>query len=115
MVFGWSASLRWPLWVGVTTMVIMRVGMLLSFVPIHAYVVDAFGLFAASAMTAVIVLRCLGAAFLPLLTEYWAGQYGYGLSFTMCGTFTICSLVVPLTIFYKGEKWRQRCKYSMSA
>lgn len=93
----------------------MRVGLLLSFVPIHAYVVDAFGLFSASAMTAVIVLRCLGAAFLPLLTENLAGRFGYGISFTLYGGFTICSLVVPLTIYYKGEEWRQRCKYSITA
>ncbi len=49
-------------------LVFLGMTLMLAFLPLMAYVVDAFGMYSASAMTAVIVLRCLMETFLPLTT-----------------------------------------------
>ncbi|KAL7628032.1 hypothetical protein AAE478_002228 [Parahypoxylon ruwenzoriense] len=57
--YGWNAQLHLPVALLLVSVAMMGLALTLAFVPLAAYVVDAFGIYAASAMTAVIVTRCL--------------------------------------------------------
>ncbi|KAJ0122687.1 major facilitator superfamily transporter [Diaporthe amygdali] len=59
LLYGWAT--QWHLHVSVLLFAVVLLGIFLmfSFLPLMAYVVDAFGLYSASAVSAVIVTRCL--------------------------------------------------------
>ncbi|CAJ2513254.1 Uu.00g013730.m01.CDS01 [Anthostomella pinea] len=110
--YGWSAQLQLPLPVILLSVGLLGATILLGFMPLSAYVVDAFGLHAASGMTAVIVTRCLMGTFLPLAAEPLIDRFGYGLGCTVLGGAGLLLAPIPVFVFRYGDKWRQRSKYS---
>ncbi|KAK1995241.1 major facilitator superfamily transporter [Colletotrichum falcatum] len=110
--YGWIAQLHLP--VGYLLLSVAMIGftMLMAFLPISAYVVDASGLYSASAMTGVIVTRCLAGTFLPLSIGPMVARFGYGWGFTMLGAFSICLAPIPILIMRYGHVWRQRSEYT---
>ncbi|ETS74376.1 hypothetical protein PFICI_14242 [Pestalotiopsis fici W106-1] len=83
-----------------------------SFMPLMTYVVDAFGLYSASALTAMIVTRCLMSTFLPLLAKPLIDSFGYGWGFTVLGAMMLSLAPIPIAIFRYGHRWRQWTKYT---
>ncbi|RYP89514.1 hypothetical protein DL770_004384 [Monosporascus sp. CRB-9-2] len=55
VLYGWVPELRLPLPYSLLSVVLMGTTLMLGFLPLMTYVVDAFGLYSASAMTALIV------------------------------------------------------------
>lgn len=87
--------------------------LLLGFLPITAYVVDATGVYAASAMTGLIVVRCLFGTFLPLAVEplrrSWVGPKGaWGVLAGVCWIMG----VVPVLLVWRGERWRRGGRFT---
>ncbi|KAK3697494.1 hypothetical protein LTR37_017440 [Vermiconidia calcicola] len=68
-LYGWSAAAHLPVAVLLLAVVLMGFAMMCSMVPMLTYVTDAFELYSASALTAVLVTRCLAGTFLPLATS----------------------------------------------
>ncbi|KAJ4208858.1 hypothetical protein NW759_013620 [Fusarium solani] len=112
ILYGWCAEYRLPLSLFMLSVVWIRVSLMLAFLPIMAYVVDACGLYSASALTGVIVIRCLAGAFLPLLTTLLIENTGYGWGFTSFGALSLTLTLIPLMILRYGPIWRQNCKYT---
>lgn len=111
-LFGWIAELHLPLpWLLLTLGLIGNTTML-GFLPVTAYVVDASKLYAASAMTALIVTRCLIGTFLPLTTAPLVRKFGYGMAFTILGGASLVLAPIPVVVFRYGAKWRQSSKYT---
>jgi hypothetical protein len=81
-------------------------------VPLSAYVVDACGLYSASALTGVIVSRCLMGTFLPLAARPLADKLGYGWAFTLLSSLSLALAPIPILVFLYGEKWRQRSEFT---
>ncbi|KAI6778275.1 putative transporter -like protein [Emericellopsis cladophorae] len=113
--YGWAAELRVPLWVLLVLMGLVGFALMLAFVPVSAYVVDAFGLYAASAMTGLIVARCLMGTFLPLATTPLVRNYGFGWGFTILGAVSLGLAPIPVLVFRYGERWRQLSRYTRSS
>jgi hypothetical protein len=111
-LYGWIAQTRPPLPVMLVCLGLMGTFLLLAFLPLTAYVVDAFGLYAASAMTALIVSRCLVATFLPLVTGPLVDRLGYGWGFTVMGGWSLCLAPIPVLVFVHGARWRRRSAYT---
>ncbi|KAI5925376.1 MFS transporter [Camillea tinctor] len=111
-LYGWTAQLRLPLGLLIVSIALIGMTLMLSFLPFYAYVVDAFGIYAASGMTAVIVLRCLMGTFLPLTTTPLVERFGYGLAFTILASFGLLIAPIPVLVLRYGSVWRQRSKYS---
>jgi hypothetical protein len=109
---GWCAMYRLHLAILLTITVLMRLGLFLVIIPTTAYVVDAAGLYSASALTAVIVMRCLAAAFLPLLMKVLDDKVGYGWGFTMLASLTFFLAIIPISIQRHGPQWRMRSEYT---
>lgn len=86
--------------------------LLLTVLPLSAYVVDAFGIYSASAMTGVIVIRCLMGTFLPLAAGPLVDHLGYGWGLSCLGALSLSLAVVPILMFRYGELWRQRSEFT---
>ena len=110
--YGWSAQLRLPIWVVLISNVSIGFTLMLAFLPLSAYVVDAFGLYSASAMTGLIVSRCLMGTFLPLATTPLVERLGYGWGFTVLAGVGLALAPIPVVLLRYGEKWRECSKYT---
>ena len=111
-LYGWAAQLRLPLPVMLLSVSMVGATLMLAFLPLSAYVVDAFGLYAASAMTGLIVARCLMGTFLPLLTTPLVDNFGYGWGFTVLAFLSLALAPIPVVVLRYGEEWRQCSKYT---
>ena len=111
-MYGWTAEAQLPLPVMLLSVALMGAALMLGFLPLMAYVVDAFGMYSASAMTAVIVTRCLVGTFLPLLTEPLVEMIGYGLAFTVLAALSLSLAPIPVFVMRYGQKWRQKSSYT---
>lgn len=105
--YGWTAELALPFPFVLITTALIGFSLLLAYLPLVSYVVDAFGLFAASAMTGMIVLRCLMSTFLPLAVSPLVETFGYGWGFTILCVASLLLVPVPLMIMRFGHRWRQ--------
>lgn len=110
--FGWVAELRLPIPLLLAAVALLGFALLLTIVPLSAYVVDACGLYSASAMTSIIVTRCLAGTFLPLAVVPLIEHFGYGWAFSALGVLSIGIAVIPFLVFRYGESWRQRSQFT---
>lgn len=111
-LYGWSAHLQLPLPILLTSVGLIGMTMLAVEIPLAAYVVDAFGLYSASAMTGLVVTRCLMGTFLPLGAAPLLDWMGYGWGFTVLAVITAGLAPIPIVVMQRGEKWRQLSKYT---
>ncbi|KAK4043876.1 major facilitator superfamily domain-containing protein [Parachaetomium inaequale] len=110
--YGWAAQLRLPLLVLLFCVCAMGTALMLAMIPVMAYVVDAFGLFSASAMTGIIVTRCLMSTFLPLTTAPLVDRLGFGWGFTVLAGFSLLLAPIPILMLRYGAYWREASRYS---
>ncbi|KAI0160948.1 MFS general substrate transporter [Hypoxylon sp. FL1284] len=110
--YGWAAQAKLPVGALLVAVVMLGVTLMLGFLPLFAYVVDAFGIYSASAMTAVIVARCLAGTFLPLTTGPLVDRFGYGIGFSVFGVASLLFCPIPVLVLRYGYRWRQRSKYT---
>jgi hypothetical protein len=110
--YGWVTELRLPVPLLLASAAFLGFSLLLNIIPLQAYIVDASGLYSASAMTGVIVSRCLAGTFLPLATGPLTDHFGYGWGFTCFGALSISLAIIPVIIFKYGHKWRQNSEFT---
>ncbi|KAF2668173.1 MFS general substrate transporter [Microthyrium microscopicum] len=111
-LYGWTAELRLPLPLLILSISLIGFTLILAFVPLMAYVVDAFGVYSASALTAIIVSRCLMSTFLPLLTAPLTDSLGYGKGFTVLCGLSLALAPIPVIVMKFGSRLRQRSEFS---
>lgn len=111
-LYGWIAQGQLPLPLLLLVLALWGGALTFGFLPLMAFVVDAFKLYSASAMTAIIVTRCLMGTFLPLTTEPLVEKFGYGWAFTLLGAISLCLAPIPVVVFRYGSRWRQRSSYT---
>lgn len=114
-LYGWAAQGHWP--VGIFLFIIGWIGfsVLVAVVPVMSYVVDGFGMYSASAMTAILISRCLTSTFLPLAVTPLTRELGYGLGFTVLGLTMLCLAPIPVAVMRYGVEWRERSSYTKKA
>lgn len=112
-LYGYAPELHWPVWVLLVSVVLFGITIIFSVVPMLTYVTDAFGLYSASAMTAVLITRCLAGTFLPLATAPLTQKLGYGPGFLVLGAACLVLAPVPALVMRYGPRWRQWSKYTM--
>jgi sugar phosphate permease len=110
--YGWIAERRLPVSFLLLSVAIQGFTLLLTIVAVSAYVVDACGLYSASAMTGIIVTRCLMGTFLPLGTGPLVEHLGYGWGFSCLGALSLALATIPMLILMYGEKWRQQSEFT---
>lgn len=110
--YGWSAQLTLPLPYMLTSVALLGFSIILPIVPLMAYVVDAFGAYAASSLTAVLISRCLMGTFLPLVTAPLTERLGWWWGFVVLAAGTAVLAPVPVVVFWRGERWRGWSRYT---
>lgn len=104
--------MNWPVAILLVSVGVMGATMILGMVPVMSYVVDAFGLHSASALTAVLITRCLMGTFLPLATAPTVNTLGYGFGFLVLAALCLAVAPIPVLVMRYGWRWRQRSEYS---
>ncbi|KAF5001457.1 hypothetical protein FGRMN_1053 [Fusarium graminum] len=107
-LFGWSAEYRTHWILPIVGTAFLGCGMIIVFMAISVYLVDAYIEYSASAIAASTVLRSLVGALLPLAGRSMYKSLGYGWGTSLLGFIAAAAIPLPL-IFYKyGEKIRSR-------
>lgn len=112
IMYGWSAEYQLHISVLLLSVGIMGTFLMLTFIPVMAYVVDAFGIYSASSITALIVTRCLMGTFLPLAAQPAVRDLGYGWGMSLFAAISVATLPIPVLVLKYGQKWRSFSKYS---
>ncbi|KAI1820400.1 MFS transporter [Xylaria intraflava] len=112
VAYGWASQLHPPLPVLLAITAFIGTSLLPVLLPLHAYVVDAFGLYAASGMTAVIVMRCLMSTLLPLAADPLVRKFDWGVGMSIMGGIGLLLTPIPILVFRYGSRWRQLSHYT---
>jgi hypothetical protein len=111
-LYGWAAQIHLPLPFLLFIVGLMGTGLMLVYLPLNAYVVDAFGLYAASGMTAIIVTRCLMSTLLPLATAPLVRKFDWGFGISVLAGIGLVLAPIPILVFRYGSRWRQLSSYT---
>jgi MFS family permease len=113
--FAWtiSPSIHWS--VSIILSSIFAFGMVLVFVAILNYMIDAYTIYAASALAATAMLRSLVATAFPLFTVQMYDNLGINWASSIPAFLVLVCLPFPLLMYRYGAVVRLRCKYSKEA
>ncbi|KAF5017045.1 hypothetical protein F66182_11090 [Fusarium sp. NRRL 66182] len=111
--FGWSgyrADIHWivPTLSGLLT----GFGLLSIFLQCLNYLVDAYLLFAASAIAANTFLRSLAGAVFPLFATYMFNGMGINWAGTLLGCISALLVPIPTLFYLRGHKIREKSKFA---
>lgn len=77
------------------------------------YLIDAHGVYSASAVAGSILLRSLGGALLPLAGGPMFDQLGFGWGSSLLAFIAIAMIPVPIAFMKYGEKIRQKALFDV--
>ncbi|OCH85958.1 MFS general substrate transporter [Obba rivulosa] len=107
-MYGWTAHAQLPFIVPLIGAGIFAFGMLITYICIQTYLVDAFGEYAASALAATIVLRSIGGALLSIFGANLYKSLGYGWGSSLLAFICVAALPIPTVLWFYGERLRAR-------
>ncbi|KAK8033905.1 MFS multidrug transporter [Apiospora marii] len=111
--FGWAAAARAHWLVPNAGMAAASAGLVMSFVCMQAYMMDAYPVYAASAQGALTVARALAAFSMPVAAPALLGRWGYGWSCTMlAGIAAVLGVLAPAVLHWKGAALRAMSPYA---
>lgn len=90
-------------------------GMVLVFLSLMNYLIDAYTVYAASVLAANTVLRSLAGAVFPLFTAQMYRALGIHWASTIPAFLALAFLPAPLLFYKYGEAIRMKCKYAAQA
>lgn len=109
-LYGWTADkgVQWIVPIIGTSLV--GFGLLATFMPIQTYMVDAFTVYAASAIAANTILRSLVGALLPLAGRKMYATLGLGWGNSLLGFIALAMCPIPYVLYTFGERIRKSDK-----
>lgn len=108
ITFGWTAQTHIHWTVPILSTAVVGFGFVAVSLASCSYLVDTFGIHAASATAATTVLRNVSAAVLPLAGPALYGKLGLGRGNTVLGGVALVSVPVPMLLMKHGERMRTR-------
>ncbi|KAK4224468.1 major facilitator superfamily domain-containing protein [Podospora fimiseda] len=110
--FGWIPEFAPPLFIMLLAVSFLGCTLMLALIPVMAFIVDAFGVYSASALTGVMVTRCLMGTFMPLTAPPLVDNFGYGWGFSVLALLALLIAPIPILMMRYGQRWRQFSKFS---
>ncbi|KAF9765128.1 hypothetical protein IL306_002639 [Fusarium sp. DS 682] len=107
-IFGWSAENKTHWIVPIIGTSFLGFGMIIVFMCISVYLVDAYLAYAASAIAASTVLRSLVGALLPLAGRSMYKSLGYGWGTSLLGFIAAAAVPLPFVFYKYGERIRRK-------
>lgn len=111
--YGWSADKQVHWIVPVLGLVPFSTGLVGIWLPIQAYLVDAYAQYAASVLAAFSVMRSVVAAFLPLAGPQMYDSLGVGWGNTLLGFIAVALIPIPALIYKFGGRIRKAEKLAL--
>ena len=110
-LYGWSTdkALQWI--VPIVGMAVFAFGVAVCQVVSSTYLVDAYGIYAASAVAASVFLRFLASAVLPLAAPSMYAKLGLGWGNSILGFLALVFVPAPALMMKYGEGLRKLGKY----
>lgn len=106
--YGWMAE-KGVFWVvPVLGIIPFGIGIVGIWLPVQAYIIDAYPQYAASGLAAFSVLRCTVAAFLPLAGPQMYDSLGYGWGTSLLGFIAVALIPIPTLIYKYGKVMREK-------
>ena len=106
-LYGWSVHARVQWMAPIIGTAFVGFGLMVIAITGSSYIVDAFGVYAASAIAATIVVRSLFGAVFPLVGPPLYARLGIGWGNTLLGLLALLSLLPPLFLSTYGERMRK--------
>jgi len=113
--FAWTNSPSLPWIASVAAGVPFGFGMVLVFLSIMNYLIDAYVIFAASVLAANSVIRSLFGAAFPLFTTYMYDRLGIHWASSIPAFLALACIPFPFLFYKYGPAIRERCKYAAQA
>jgi DHA1 family multidrug resistance protein-like MFS transporter len=111
--FGWSGYRRDIHWIVPTLSGLLSgFGLLSIFLQSLNYLIDAYLMFAASAIAANTFLRSLAGAGFPLFATYMFNGMGIQWAGTLLGCVALLLVPIPVVFYYYGERIRRRSAFA---
>lgn len=114
-MYGWTAEAHVQYMAPIIATGILGVGLVSTTIPVRSYLVDAFGIYSASAIAGCAVFRNLGGTFMPLAGPPLYQQLGLGWGNSVLGFIALAFIPVPLLLMRYGEALRLRDKRKFEA
>lgn len=111
--YGWSAEKQLQYIMPIIGTGFVGAGLILTFMPISTYLVDAFTTYAASAMAANTVVRSLVGAFLPLAGPAMYSKLGLGWGNSLLGFIAVALWPVSVIFYFYGERIRTSPRFQV--
>jgi len=110
--YGWVPYAQLPITVMLLVVALLGFFIIMISVPMSLYIVDAFGLYSASAMTMYLVARCLGGTLLPLTVPPLTDALGLGYGFFVLAIVSLVLAPLPAVVMRYGPNWRKNSAYT---
>ncbi|KAI0916858.1 hypothetical protein AcW1_007807 [Taiwanofungus camphoratus] len=107
-MYGWSAQAHTHFIVPLIGACIFAFGMLITYICVQTYLVDAFPQYAASALAATIVLRSIFGAIFSIFGTRLYVSLGYGWGTSVLAFICTAALPIPYLFWKFGERLRAR-------
>ena len=108
LLYGWTAEFRIHWIVPIIGTVFIGVGQLLLFMVLQMYLIDAFTVYAASAIAAITAVRSIAGALLPLFGLTMYDRLGIGWGNSLLALVCLPLLLVSILLIRYGEALRGR-------
>ncbi|KAK8072783.1 hypothetical protein PG996_006131 [Apiospora saccharicola] len=107
-LYGWTAEKQVHWIAPIIGTAVIGIGNMIIFMCVQLYLVDSFGLYAASAMAANTLVRSVAGAVLPLAGLPMYERLGVGWGNSLLGFIALAFLPISIVIIRYGEYWRKR-------
>ncbi|PNY28265.1 major facilitator superfamily transporter [Tolypocladium capitatum] len=113
LIYGWTAQYHVQWAVPLLGTLLVGVGICIINININIYLVDAYTIYAASALAASTVLRSVFGATFPLFALQLFQVLGLGWGNSLLGFIALAMWPIPPLLFYYGEKLRMHPKFQV--
>lgn len=110
LVYGWTAQVRAHWMLPIVGLAICGFSVATTIISSFSYLVDAFGIYAASAIAAIITLRCVAGVVLPLAGPALFAKLGLGWGTTLLALVALAFIPIPFAMMRLGERIRNSSK-----
>ncbi|XBW35723.1 hypothetical protein QEN19_001293 [Hanseniaspora menglaensis] len=112
LIFAWTLynNINW--FGSLVGAAIFGIGVFFSFTSIFSYLIDAYRLYAASAMAANSLMRSYMSGIFPLFTRYMFNRLGVNWAVFLIAMICVCMVPIPFVIIKYGSKLRARSPYA---
>ncbi|RSL79411.1 hypothetical protein CEP51_007371 [Fusarium floridanum] len=107
-IYGWTADFKTHWMAPIIGLAIIGIGNLVCFMAICVYLVDAYEMYAASALAANTIMRSVAGATLPLCGMKMYNALGLGWGNSMLGFIAVALIPIPFLILKYGEMLRKK-------